>query len=94
MSAMPTPSLDMTKLRGAPAVFRTAARLLFENWGHGDLQLVLPNGDALVRHGAGPGPVTHQGVAIGQDQLQIAVAPVLKQEPRPRGVPHGGAAPV
>ena len=62
MSAMPTPSLDMTKLRGAPAVFRTAARLLFENWGHGDLQLVLPNGDALVRHGAGPGPTAHLSV--------------------------------
>ncbi len=50
--------------------------------------------DRQMGGGAGPGPVTHQGVAIGQDQLQIAVAPVLKQEPRRRAEHRGGAAPV
>ena len=49
-------------LRQAPPVFRTALGLLARNWGHGELQIVLPHGDAIRLVGSEPGPTAHLAV--------------------------------
>lgn len=43
-------------LRIAPAVFRTAVRLCADNWRHGSLTWVLPDGSEIPCRGAEPGP--------------------------------------
>jgi cyclopropane-fatty-acyl-phospholipid synthase len=43
-------------LRGAPSVFRTALRMLSQNWGEGQLEVALPGGRLLTITGSQPGP--------------------------------------
>jgi cyclopropane-fatty-acyl-phospholipid synthase len=43
-------------LSGAPSVFRTALRMLSQNWGEGQLEVVLPGGRLLAITGPQPGP--------------------------------------
>jgi cyclopropane-fatty-acyl-phospholipid synthase len=43
-------------LSGAPSVFRTALRMLSNNWGEGALEVVLPGGRMITITGPQPGP--------------------------------------
>ena len=47
---------EAADLRGAPSVFRTAYRLLAQNWGEGALELILPGGRIFTLTGPKPGP--------------------------------------
>jgi cyclopropane-fatty-acyl-phospholipid synthase len=44
------------ELRGAPSVFRTALRIMSQNWGAGALELTLPGGRAFTISGPVAGP--------------------------------------
>ena len=43
-------------LRGAPATFRAALRIIARNWVIGSVTLVMPTGEEVCVHGAEPGP--------------------------------------
>ncbi|MCF8503320.1 MAG: cyclopropane-fatty-acyl-phospholipid synthase family protein [Caulobacter sp.] len=49
-------TVESPALRDAPAVFRTAVRICADNWRHGSLTWVLPNGTEIPCRGAEPGP--------------------------------------
>ena len=57
----PDPAMQAT-LRQAPPVFRTAVGLLARNWGCGELELVLPSGDAIRLQGETAGPQAYLAV--------------------------------
>jgi cyclopropane-fatty-acyl-phospholipid synthase len=47
---------NSSDLSGAPPVFRTAYRVMSQNWGEGALEVVLPGGSKLAIGGHVPGP--------------------------------------
>ena len=52
----------LPELKGAPAVFRAAVRLIARNWAIGAITFTLPSGQELHIDGAEPGP--HARLAI------------------------------
>ena len=47
---------DRRALAGAPALVRTAFEAMANNWGKGELEVVLPGGRRLLINGPQPGP--------------------------------------
>ena len=54
MTSRPAP--ESPALHNAPAVFRTAVRICADNWRHGTLTWVLPDGTEAPCRGTEPGP--------------------------------------
>jgi len=50
------PRMMLPDLRRAPAVFRSALRILADNWAKGGLTFQLPSGDEIPINGQEPGP--------------------------------------
>jgi cyclopropane-fatty-acyl-phospholipid synthase len=56
MSLAASMRAEHVDLRGAPMVFRTAVRVMAQNWGDGALEVVLPGGRRLIIGGKQGGP--------------------------------------